>query len=192
MCTCTRGCIYSCTPDDGCKKHPKHVEQSRSAVIKVTAQLHSVGLFDIDNSCFERVEKFRHLGTKLKNPNYIQEENNCRLKSQNACFDSVQNTVHKTAHLSFTGHLIYPVSLVASIFPYSKQKSTHTHTHTHMLSVCLYEIHSALKEQKLPLQVTIQLPVRAQPQSVIMLSSHATCRLSVRTVACHAYSVTLR
>ena len=26
MCTCARGCIYSCTPDDGCKKHLKHVE----------------------------------------------------------------------------------------------------------------------------------------------------------------------
>jgi len=27
LCTCARGCIYSCcTPDDGCKKHPKHVE----------------------------------------------------------------------------------------------------------------------------------------------------------------------
>ena len=48
MCTCARGCIYSyCTPDDGCKKHPKHVEQSRSAVIKVTAQLHRVGLINI-------------------------------------------------------------------------------------------------------------------------------------------------
>ena len=43
-----RGCIYSCcAPDDGCKRRPKHVEQSRSAVIKVTAQLHRVGLFNI-------------------------------------------------------------------------------------------------------------------------------------------------
>ena len=50
MCTCARGCIYSyCTPDDGCKQRPKHVEQSRSAVMKVTAQLHRVGLFDIHN-----------------------------------------------------------------------------------------------------------------------------------------------
>ena len=40
------GCIYSChTPDDGCKKRPKHVEWSRSE-IKVTTQLHRVGLFN--------------------------------------------------------------------------------------------------------------------------------------------------
>jgi len=27
QCTCTRGCIYSCcSPDDGCKKRPKHVQ----------------------------------------------------------------------------------------------------------------------------------------------------------------------
>ena len=30
---------------------------------------------------------------------------------------------------------MYPVSLFASIFPYSKQKSTHTHTNTHAVSV---------------------------------------------------------
>ena len=46
--TRTRGCIYSCyTPDDGCKKRPKHVEYSTSE-IKVTAQLHRVGLFNND------------------------------------------------------------------------------------------------------------------------------------------------
>ena len=44
--TRARGCINSCyTPDDGCKKCPKHVEWSRSE-IKVTAQLHRVGLFN--------------------------------------------------------------------------------------------------------------------------------------------------
>ena len=44
--TRARGCIYGCyTPDDGCKKCPKHVEWSRSE-IKVTAQLHRVGLFN--------------------------------------------------------------------------------------------------------------------------------------------------
>ena len=48
MYTCARCCIYSCTPHDGCKKHPKHVEWSRSAVIKVTAQLYRVGLLNID------------------------------------------------------------------------------------------------------------------------------------------------
>jgi hypothetical protein len=49
--TRTRGCIYSChTPDDGCKKRPKHVELSRSE-IKVTTQLHRVGLFSNDKWC---------------------------------------------------------------------------------------------------------------------------------------------
>jgi hypothetical protein len=38
-----------------------------------------------DNSFFERVEQFRYLGTALTNQNSIQEENKCRLKSQNAC-----------------------------------------------------------------------------------------------------------
>jgi hypothetical protein len=35
---------------------------------------------------------------------------------------------------------MYPVLLFASIFPYSKQKSTYT--------CCLYEVHSVLKEKK--------------------------------------------
>jgi hypothetical protein len=50
----------------------------------------------IDNSCFERVEQFRYLGT-LTNQNFIQKENKCKLKSQNACYRSVQNTVYETA-----------------------------------------------------------------------------------------------
>ena len=45
----------------------------------------------IDNSSFERVEHFRYLGTNLTNQNSIQEGNKCRLKSQNACYRSVQN-----------------------------------------------------------------------------------------------------
>jgi hypothetical protein len=53
----------------------------------------------IDNSCFEMVEQFSYLGTTLKNQNSIQEEDKCRLKSQNACYHSVKNTAYKTAHL---------------------------------------------------------------------------------------------
>ena len=46
--TRARGSIYSCyTPDDGCKKRPKHVEKSRSE-IKFTTQLHRAGLFGTD------------------------------------------------------------------------------------------------------------------------------------------------
>jgi len=50
---------------------------------------------EIDNSYFERVEQFRYLGTNLTNQNSIQEENKCRLKSQNACYYLVQNTIYK-------------------------------------------------------------------------------------------------
>ena len=48
-------------------------------------------IIKIDNSSCERVEQFRCLGTNLTNQNYIQEENKSRLKSQNACYHSVQN-----------------------------------------------------------------------------------------------------
>ena len=64
------------------------------------------------NSCFERVEQFRYLGTTLTNQNSIQKENKCRLKSQNSCYHSVQNTIYKTAHLkAFTDYWMYSVSL---------------------------------------------------------------------------------
>jgi len=45
----------------------------------------------IDNGSFERVEHFRCLGTNLTNQNSVQEGNKCRLKSQNACYRSLQN-----------------------------------------------------------------------------------------------------
>jgi hypothetical protein len=49
----------------------------------------------IDNSSFERVQHFIYLGTNRTNQNSIQEVNKCRLKSQNACYHSVQNIVYK-------------------------------------------------------------------------------------------------
>jgi hypothetical protein len=45
----------------------------------------------IDNSAFERVEEFKHLGTTLTNQNSIQEGIKSRLKSENVCYHSVQN-----------------------------------------------------------------------------------------------------
>jgi hypothetical protein len=45
----------------------------------------------IDNSSFARLERFKHLGTTLRNQNSIQEEIKCRLRSGNACYYSVQN-----------------------------------------------------------------------------------------------------
>ena len=44
-----------------------------------------------DNSSFERVEEFKHLGTTFTNQNSIQEEIKFRLKSGNACYHSMQN-----------------------------------------------------------------------------------------------------
>ena len=51
--------------------------------------------------------------------------------------------------MSFTDYWMYPVSLFASIFPYSKQNITYT--------CCLCEVHSVLKEKELPVQATVQL-----------------------------------
>jgi hypothetical protein len=43
----------------------------------------------IDDSSFEKVEEFRYLGTTLTNQNSIPEEIKSRLKSRNACYQSV-------------------------------------------------------------------------------------------------------
>ena len=45
----------------------------------------------IDNSTFERVEKFKYLGTTLTIQNFIREEIKSRRRSGNACYHSVQN-----------------------------------------------------------------------------------------------------
>jgi len=43
------------------------------------------------DSIFERVEEFKYLGTTLTNQNSIPEKIKSRLRSGNACYNSVQN-----------------------------------------------------------------------------------------------------
>ena len=45
----------------------------------------------VENRSFERVEEFKYLGTTLTIQNPIQEEIKSKLKSENACYHSVQN-----------------------------------------------------------------------------------------------------
>jgi len=54
-------------------------------------------IIKIDNSSFERVEEFRYLETTITNQNYIQEEIKSRLKSGNACYNSVQNRLSSSS-----------------------------------------------------------------------------------------------
>ena len=44
-----------------------------------------------DNSSFQRMEEFKYLRMTLTNQNSIQEEIKSRLKSENACYLSLQN-----------------------------------------------------------------------------------------------------
>ena len=50
----------------------------------------------IDNSTLERVEEFKYLGTTLTDQNSIPEEIKSRLRSGNACYQSVQNLLSST------------------------------------------------------------------------------------------------
>jgi len=56
--------------------------------VQNAGQIHSVRN---DNRTFKRVEEFKYLGTTLTNQNSIVEEIKSRLRSEGACYHSVQN-----------------------------------------------------------------------------------------------------
>ena len=65
----------------------------------VMSQDHNAGRIystKIHNGTFERVEKFRYLGTTLTNRNSIQEIIQCRMNSVNLSYHSVQNLSSST------------------------------------------------------------------------------------------------
>jgi len=68
------------------------------------------------NNPIERVEEFKYLGTTLRDQNSIQEEIKSRLKSDNACYYSVQNLLFssllsKTLKIKIYRNIILPVVL---------------------------------------------------------------------------------
>jgi hypothetical protein len=117
----------------------------------------------MDNSCFEIFKfKFKYFGTAVINQISIQEEIKSRLKSHNACYHSVQNTVYKTAHLKVlltTGctqcHFLRRSLLILS-------RTAHTHT------VC--EVHSVPKENRSSVQATASFLCSARNFTATVLS----------------------
>jgi len=70
----------------------------------------------INNSTFERVEGFKHLGTTLTHQNSIAEEIKIRLRLGNACYHSVQNLlssrfISKNLKIKIYRAIILPVVL---------------------------------------------------------------------------------
>ena len=81
--------------------------------VQNAGRIHSVRM---NNSTFERVDVFKHLGTTLTNQNAIQEEIKSRLRSGNACYYSVQNLLSsrllsKELNIKLYRTIILPVVL---------------------------------------------------------------------------------
>jgi hypothetical protein len=70
----------------------------------------------MDNSTFERVEEFKYLGTTLTNQNSIVEKIKSRLRSENACYHSVQKLLsssflYKNIKCKIYRTIVWPVVL---------------------------------------------------------------------------------
>ena len=67
----------------------------------------------IDNSSFERVGEFRYFGTNLMNQNSIQKEIKSRLKSGNACYQSLQHLFSSSLLCKYIKIKIYRTVMLA-------------------------------------------------------------------------------
>jgi len=70
----------------------------------------------VDKSTFQRVEQFKYLGRTLTHQSSIAEEIKIRLRSGNACYDSVQNLLssrllYKNLKIKICRTMILPVVL---------------------------------------------------------------------------------
>jgi hypothetical protein len=68
-----------------------NAEKTKYMVMSRDQNVGQNGYIQIGNKSFETVEQFKYLGTNLTNQNSIYEEISSRLKSENACYHSVQN-----------------------------------------------------------------------------------------------------
>jgi len=80
-------------------------------ILKFDIRVHNI---KTDNSPFEWVEEFKHLGTNLTNQNSIQEEIKSRMTSGNACYHLVQNRLSSSL-LSKNLKIIYRIIILPVI-----------------------------------------------------------------------------
>jgi ribosomal protein S2 len=76
---------------DASKEVGLHVNTEKTKYMLLSRHHNAGQNYDIKiaNRCFEKVAKFRYLGTTITNQNLIQEEIKRRLNSGNVCYHSV-------------------------------------------------------------------------------------------------------
>jgi hypothetical protein len=97
-----------------------NVEETKYMVISRNQNAGQNHNMKIDNKSFERVEQFKYLGTTLTNRTSIQEEIKSRLKSENACYHSVQDLLSssllsKNTKINIYRTIILPVVLYGCV-----------------------------------------------------------------------------